>query len=90
MAEQHPLCPGCGKEPFVSQWEDQPQPTLECNECSFRADAEDWQRRTPGPATRAMLEWLRGNKRPVFHPQEIELIERFLVEWPEPERKGGA
>lgn len=51
-------CPGCGSQPFLDQHEDETTGRLECNNCSFSADANDWQVRTPGPATAAMRDHL--------------------------------
>lgn len=60
MAEQLKLCPGCGGEPFVWGKQYHPRMNVECSECSFKALTADWQRRTPGLATKAILDLING------------------------------
>jgi hypothetical protein len=68
----------------------------ECEECFERGDFEGknseeearkaWNDRTPGPATKAMLELLSNKDVQIHHPFRIvlrETIQAFLAEWPD-------
>lgn len=85
MAEQLKPCPFCGNaEPeFVSG------DTVYCENCWASAPYDTWNRRTPGPATRAMLELWQAQRvehKQVGIPEEVirvtpNVVDAVLAEW---------
>lgn len=87
------LCPFCGGQPktwkgaFV--WPGMPEVKCErCGDTMAKADLDNavlhWNRRTPGPATLAMIEWSRPenyseSQHAVYFP--MKLVMDFLAEW---------
>ena len=76
-------CPFCGGTDLNDALD-----TVLCKQCGILLTADSWNHRTPGPATRAMLEIAERNRRPpvegsgltVFLVRIAEL-EAFLAEW---------
>ncbi len=87
MSEQLKSCPGCGLMAMQSKFKDEPPGDIECCDCTFRADAEDWNRRTPDPATKAMLEWaqetLSWMASKGIPPGMFAKFQAFIDEWPD-------
>jgi hypothetical protein len=79
MSQPLKPCPGCGKEPFIECSRDSEYMRLECNECSFRAEESDWNRRTPGPATAKLIRCIKADLEPTD-----KMLDAFLAEWAEP------
>lgn len=54
--------------------------------CPFcGADGDQWSRRTPGPATKAMLAWCKKAQDPAIYkmPNPSNIMIAFLNEWKE-------
>ena len=89
MSEELGPCPFCGA-PANNRLAIANHYSISCSECpcEMQGDPEpnEWNRRTPGPATKAMVAWCKGSGRPMrpaLHPEHIKILEAFLAEWPE-------
>lgn len=84
MSEQRKPCPFCGAAPqerFVAAG-DGSYFEISCRSCAVAMTERLWQRRMPGPATRAMLERFQraepANSCPFFSGREMRA---FIAEW---------
>ena len=104
MSEALPGCPFCGAMPEATQavqgrileCPDQ----LGCPIGKWAMTEAEWRRRTPGPATRAMLEYLPRaitstclndwpDERPYGTNIPVGLVRAFLAEWDWPREEQG-
>ena len=102
MSTELKQCPRCGEQLYLGFDGSQRCwwycPNLDCRITDPLYDTEvvarDANRRTPGPATRAMLEWCKtaiaefvddsGCLDPAISRGDVETLEAFLEEWKQP------
>lgn len=89
MAEKLKDCPFCGSDIVLKR-----DGAVRCSSCSAHTDPDfgTWNRRTPGPATKAMIEDVERTLREIgerdleFDPSNhgnpwISTLQAFLAEW---------
>lgn len=79
-------CPFCGHSAFENtpELEDDWSARSECQDCTAEAAPEDWAKRTPGPATRAMLVYCKAEQAEcgsAWDNDAAAIIEAFIDEW---------
>src|SRR5271166_1205257 len=83
-------CPFCGEEPRITPADEKRgfRAFATCRGCGVSRPENTWENRTPGPATRAMLEMAERNRRPPVEGSGLAVLlvriaelEAFLAEW---------